>query len=380
MKICYVNPTFLIRRPIAELIDRLGNNNDVGILVPKKPFQRVDESWHANKALKKAKIYSFNAVNLPFSKFEWPIPFSFMLFVHLFRIFWRYNVIHVWTYFYWHILWTMFFKLFSPRKKLILSSDTFPGYSFNPGGITNILFKIYTKTCGWYFFSIPNKIHIYGKSMFKFAKKAGVNSKKIIVIPTGIDTSKFSNAKASDRKKIGLKKSDFVLIYAGLIVPRKGIDTMLESLSKLPDKKVELLLVGEGPSKQEYQKMAKKLGVAERVKFLGWRHDIPELMKTSDALFLPSRGEGLPGIVMEAMAAGLPVVASDIPCIPDLVENDKTGFLCEENDVRAFSTAIRKICANPKLADKMGKGGKFKIKQFEWANIIKKYKKVYETI
>ena len=114
MKICYINPTFLVRRPIAELVDRLGDDNDVAVFLPKRPFSSLGK-WHNDKALGKAKIYSYSAVSLP-GNFEWPIPITPMFFVYLFRVF-RYDVLHMWTYFYINSWAVLFGKIFSKKKR-----------------------------------------------------------------------------------------------------------------------------------------------------------------------------------------------------------------------------------------------------------------------
>ena len=368
MKICYINPTFLIRRPIAELIGRLGDKNEIGLFVPKRLFRNIDKSWHNDGALKKAKIYSYSAINLPFGNFEWPIPITPMFFINLFRVFWNYKVIHMWTYFYINSFFTLLFSLFF-RKKVIMSCDTFPSYSFKSGKI-DILLKLYTKFFGWFIFNVPDQIHIYGKSMIKYTKRISIKGKKIFVLPTGIDLAKFNKGK-NIRKELGIGK-EFVLVYAGLIVPRKGIDVMLKIVKKLDN--VKLFLVGDGPNKKEYVKMAERLGVLNKVKFLGWRKDIPSILASSDCLILPSRGEGLPGIVMEAMASSLPVVASDVGCIIDLIDEGKNGYLCGMNDVDCFVEKIGLVMKDKRL----GANGLNKIKEFDWNKLIIEYKRLYQ--
>ena len=295
MKICYVNPTILVRRPIAELIDRLGSEKSnkkekIGIFIPKKPFRKIDKNWHANKSLSKAKIYSYNAVNLPL-RFEWPIPISPRFWTQLYRIFKTYDVVHMWTYFYINSWAVILFKKFFPKVKLIMTCDTFPAYSFSAGKITDFMFKTYTKLFGKMIFKIPDLIQVYGESLVKYTKQAklGILKKKIKILSTGINLTKFKQIKKADRKKLGLNQSDFVMVYAGLIVPRKGIKTMLRVLKNINknNKTVKLLLIGDGPARAEYKEMAQEMGLSKQVKFTGWRKDIPSLFAMSDVLFLP---------------------------------------------------------------------------------------------
>ncbi len=366
MKICYINPTFLIRRPIAELIDRFGDTEEVAIFVPKKPFSRIDENWHNNKSLKKAKVYSYSAVDVP-GNFEWPIPVSIFFFIYLFRIFRESDVVHMWTYFYLNSFFACLFKLAFRRTRLVLSVDTFPGYSFDPGKVTTLAFKLYSSVFCRLLFGAPDRIHLYGESLKRSVRILAIPPQKIHIIPTGINVEKFSKARGS-QKELGIRPGEFVLVYAGLLVPRKGIDIMLDVMREV-DSKVHLLLVGEGPNAKEYKRMAKGLNVT----FLGWRQDIPELLKASDAVFLPSRGEGLPGIVMEGMAAGLPVVASDIPCTSDLV--DSNGFLCSTKT--CYVKAINKLSSNKTLAKRIGREGYEKIQGYSWDKLIPEYMRLY---
>ena len=382
MKVCYINPTFLVRRPIAELIGRLSKDNDVAVFVPKRLFKKFEGKWHSDSALSKARIFSYSAVNLPFSNFEWPVPVSPMFFVNLFRVFWKYDVIHLWTFFYINSFFTLFFRLFFRKTKLILACDTFPSFSFSSGKFVDALFKVYSRLFGWFLFSVPDKVQVYGKSMIEFALKAGVKRDKIVVLPTGVNVDKFRNAVPIPRTSLGLSDDDFVLFFAGLIVPRKGIDVMLKTVKVLCEKfdNVKLLLVGEGPAKKKFEKMAVSLGIEDYVVFSSWRKDIPSILKSVDVLFLPSRGEGLPGVVMEALASGLPVVASNIPCIPDLISDSVNGFLCEMDDVACFSEKIGLLIKDENLRTSFGKKAVELIKGFDWAGVVSDYVRLYEAV
>lgn len=378
MKICYVNPTTLVRRPIADLIGIFGDKEEVALFIPRKPFKKVDQSWHSNSTLKKAKIFSYPAINIPLFNFEWPIPVSPFFLIQLLRIFKRYDVIHLWTFFYISSWTTLFFKLFS-RKRLIISCDTFPGLSFKTKSYLDFLFRIYYLFLGRITFSIPNKVHIYGKSMIKYAKQA--KAKNLIVLPTGIDLKKFAEAKPTLRKKFGIEENELILIFAGLLIPRKGIDLLIKISENLEKQNFSfhLIIVGDGPKKKEYVNLVKKLNLQKRVTFTGWRKEIPGLLKMADILLLPSRGEGLPGIVMEAMASNLPVIASNIPCIPDLITSEKSGILCQQENEGEFFEAI-KFLSNKKNRVSIGRTAQEEIKKFSWGDLIKDYRRMYKCV
>ncbi|MCB9362519.1 glycosyltransferase family 4 protein [Candidatus Woesearchaeota archaeon] len=382
MRICFVNPTLLIRRPIAELVGKLAQENDTGVLVPRPLFRKVNTDWHANEHLSHAKIYSYAAINIPFIRFEWPIPISPFYFIHLITIYRRYDVIHSWTYFYLSSVFVALARL-CMGKKLIVSADTLPGYSFNPGKTTTALFKIYTRVFRGIVFGLADKVHLYGKSLLRFSRVINVPTKRISVIPTGINLDKFKSAKPAPRGKLGLSKQDIVFCYAGLLVPRKGIDIIINTIDKLrheglPAKALIIgSIIGNSPHEKMYINLVKEKGLEKDIIFTGWRKDIPELFKASDVLFLPSRGEGLPGIVMEGMACGLPVLSTDIPCIPDLVQNTRNGYLCKLDDKLAFLQAARKLVNDKNSRQNMGKESIKLIEDFSWENILPRYMEMY---
>jgi len=369
--VCYVNPTVLLKRPIAELIDRLEGKEKVGLLIPKKLFKEVDKRLHYSE-VKKAGVYTYSTVNIPFLNMEWPIPITPMFFINLVSIFFKYKNIHMWTYHYLVNLFVILGNLIF-RKKLILTTDTIPGYSFSMGKVFDSLYKCYYFFLSWLMFGVPDVITVYGKSLVPYALKAGVNREKLKVIPTGIELNKFEDVKKGVKEEFDINKDKIMVLFVGLMVPRKGIDLIIKVAKRLK-KKAIFVLVGNGPSNEKYEKMAK--GIKEMV-FTGFRKDVGRFYKAADIFFLPSRGEGLAGVIMEAMTMGLPVVSSRIPCTTDLVEDGKTGFLCEKEDVSCYTDRIEKLVKDKKLRKKMGREGKKKIKEFDWDKVIDEYKGLY---
>jgi glycosyltransferase involved in cell wall biosynthesis len=147
---------------------------------------------------------------------------------------------------------------------------------------------------------------------------------RIRVVPNGIDPARFEGAPAADLAALGLDPSRPVAAVVGLLYAAKGQDLALRAAAAVPD--LQLLLVGPGdPS--PLTDLARELGVQDRVVLTGPRDDVPSLLAAVDLLLLPSRWEGMPYIVLEAMAAGLPVVAHPVDGALDLVEHGVTGYL-----------------------------------------------------
>jgi len=105
-----------------------------------------------------------------------------------------------------------------------------------------------------------------------------------------------------------------------------------------------------------------------------------QTLSSQHTLLLPSEGEGLPGVVMEAMSQGLPSVCSNIPCIPDLIDNNKNGFLCNKDGVGEFANNVNLLIKKKNLRDTFGKDARIKIKQFSWDKSLKKYEDLYSKL
>ena len=150
MKICYSNPTILLKRPIAEIIERLGDKHELTLLIPVKD-KKLDSSMHYSK-VKKARVLTYKTLQLPISS-EWPVPGP-----KYFKLMWetlkQNDVIHMWVPFYLsNTILAITKGLFFREKKLILTMDTIPGYSFSMGEIMDAFFKIYYMTIGQLVFS-----------------------------------------------------------------------------------------------------------------------------------------------------------------------------------------------------------------------------------
>lgn len=379
-RICFVNPPLLLKRPISELIDKLNQRNyKTSLLIPKKLFKKRDVSLHHSKLVERSKIYTYSIINPPFVNAEQPIPVTPVFCINTFKALKNNDIIHMWVPYYLTSLWIILMKrVFFPKKKLILTMDTVPGYSFSMGAFWNIVFRIYNKLLGWVLFGTPKIITLYGKSMIPYALKAGVPKQKINVIPTGIDIKKCApKITISIRKRLNIKPKTKIVLYAGLLIPRKGIDKIIKIADKLRKEDIIFLLAGDGPKRKEYEKQVKKLKLRKKVLFLGWRKDMSQLYQASDIFILPAEGEGLPGVVMEAMSHGVSCVASNIPCISDLIDNEKNGFLCNPNNINEFIKKIKLLVKREEKRKKFGKAGLKKIKEFEWNKILKKYNKIY---
>lgn len=384
MKICFINPTTDIRRPIAELMQLLTKRgHKTTLLTPQKFDEKLDSSRHFTNLIKKENVIPINS--LYSSRFNYSLPIDFHFLKKNIDALKNHDIVHIWTYFYPCTVKPLFTKkLFKINTPIVLTADTFPGYSFQAHSIENKLLKTGTKLFGKSIFSIPDKITLYSKNMFNYAELLGIDKEKIEIIPTGIFLDVIFKEVSKDylEKEFGISENYTTILFVGLLNPRKGVDTLIKVTKKLVDKKLKIrvLVVGKGSYFTKYQKMVNNLSLNENIIFTGRRMDVKKLMKACDIFFLPSRGEGLPGVIMEASALKTPTVASNIPCIPDLVIHDKTGFLAESSDVDSFVYYLEMLIKDENLRKKMGENAYLHIQKFDWKKVVLDYKKLYERL
>ena len=175
-------------------------------------------------------------------------------------------------------------------------------------------------------------------------------STNITLIKNGVDISEIDSVTEVAPEILDLKQQGkFIIGYIGQLIHRKGLDILIEATAKLPVSiNWHLLIIGEGSLRKSLQQLASKLEIGQKISFLGFRKDRLSLLKGFDVFVLPSRLEGIPRCLMEAMAAGIPVVASDIPGCNDLIQNEETGLLFEPENPESLSHAINKVTAMDK--------------------------------
>lgn len=202
---------------------------------------------------------------------------------------------------------------------------------------------------------------------------------KLRLIVNGVDIKDISrvNNIAAEVKK--WKDDDyFVIGYIGQLIERKGLDILLKAVSDLKIKKWRLAIVGEGSEKSKLIQLVNDLGLDDKVVFFGFRSDRISFLKGFDLFVLPSRLEGIPRCLMEAMAANVPVIASAIPGCCDLIENGETGFLFEMDNFEKLSQIILALLADKKLRDNLASNAR-EIIERKWSasSMAECYYKLY---
>lgn len=182
------------------------------------------------------------------------------------------------------------------------------------------------------------------------------NAKNVEYIPgVGLNLDQFQRAEMVDlRTEFDLPPESKIVMSVGELNYNKNHRVIIEALAHLNDSDVHYFLAGNGELKDELISYAEKLGIAENVHFLGYRRDVPSLLKCADVFAFPSLREGLGMASIEAMSSGLPIVTSDRHGINDYSENGKTGFKYDPHDYKGFAEGIKTIVYNPELKQRMG--------------------------
>jgi len=192
-----------------------------------------------------------------------------------------------------------------------------------------------------------------------YYKERHCDRNKITVVYTGVRVPE-NQSQGWLRPKLGLEDSVRFLVTIASLIPRKGLDVLLQAVSVLLKEHREwhLLIVGGGPLLGALQEQARQLGIEHQTHFLGISNNVMEILADCNAFVLPSRNEDLPGAVLEAMASSLPVVATDVGSVRELVIQNKTGFLVAPEDPAGLRSALRSILLDEKLAHDLGRRGR----------------------
>ncbi|MGH9966922.1 MAG: glycosyltransferase [Pyrinomonadaceae bacterium] len=174
-----------------------------------------------------------------------------------------------------------------------------------------------------------------------------------------------------------------LIVAAGGLIPVKAYDVLLKAVGQLASTglRFELLIAGDGPEKTKLQRLADGLGLTSSVTFLGGVDDVPELFSRAHILVHPSRSEGISNTILEGMAEGLPVVASAVGGIPELLTHGQTGLLVDPDRPDALAAALRRLIESSSLREELGRNGLDLVRErCGRAKIVSQYERIYASI
>ncbi len=263
--------------------------------------------------------------------------------------------------------------LHNPTQDIILD------YGFFVGSIMNFLRCLFSYFCEDVIVAISNDAK-NGLLKLHFPKN------KIRVIYSTIDEKSFQKKNINRKKileKFGLKPNEFIVGTLATLKPRKGISTLIDAakivIQKIPN--VKFLIIGKGPQKNELERKVKFLNLQNNVMFYDFIENVNEAYSIFNLMVLSSLTEGLPAVLLEAMFFGVPIVATKVGGIPEIIEDGVSGILIPPEDPEGLAEAIVKTYENPNFASEMAKNAYIRFeKYFTAEKMARQYEKVYKEL
>ena len=214
-----------------------------------------------------------------------------------------------------------------------------------------------------------------------------VDSRKIRIIHNGVDLSRYCSSnelRDATRKELGIQDDELLVgTVANMRYEIKGHRFLIQAIPSIKDKmpNVKFLFVGDGPLKERFQNYASRLHVLDQIVFLGARRDITALVNAMDIVCAPSLSEGFSNTILESMAVGKPVVATNVGGNPEIVLDDETGFLVRPQNVKAIEEGLLLLLTREETRLKMGKAAHKRVRaHFSVEKMVKEYEAFYESI
>jgi glycosyltransferase involved in cell wall biosynthesis len=215
-------------------------------------------------------------------------------------------------------------------------------------------------------------------------RRGGVHGSRVRTIWSAIDPEALRPRRTREetRRDLGARPDQVVLISIGTLVPRKGLDVLMDALATLPDRGTwGAWLAGDGAERENLERRATELGVASNVRFLGRRDDVADLLAACDVVAMPSRREGLGVAALEAMAAGRAIVASNVGGLGQAVLHERTGLLVPPGDARALAAALRSLIEDRSRRERLGAAGPARIAEgFLASQMVEAYAQLYREV
>lgn len=215
------------------------------------------------------------------------------------------------------------------------------------------------------------------------AEHGGLSPQKLVVIPNGIDLTSYPAQQPADGDWLGVPRGRRLVTFVGRLAPQKGLEWLMTSLPLWMDKAsdCDLLLVGDGPLRGKIETMARASGMGNRVHLLGRRSDVSAILAASELLVLPSRWEGMPNVVLEAMATGKPVVASEVEGVCELLGSAAIKQTVPYGNTQALCQAILAFLDDPALAGDTGRENRRQAeRKFDISLTVRAYEQLWESL
>lgn len=247
-------------------------------------------------------------------------------------------------------------------------------------------FLVNKKTIGKYVLNKADKIIVLTQSVKYALISKGIESEKIEVIPTGVPTDLYKPSFPSILPEIGIRDQEKVILFVGRLVENKGVHILLRAFCEVQRKvdAVKLVIVGSGELEGDLRSLAQRLGVEKKVLFLGKfpQEKMPFIYSGADIFVLPTLYSEPFGIAaVEALSSGVPVIASNIGGLKEIVENGNVGYLIKPSDAKMLESFLVRLLSNDTERDRLGKNARKRaLDKFDWKKIGSKVSNLYRKV
>lgn len=244
-------------------------------------------------------------------------------------------------------------------------------------GAVRYLAASYEKSIGRWLIHQSDHIVAVSNAVMRSAVSLGASSSKVSVVPNAVDTEEFRPARNKERNEV------IRVALVGRLVWNKGPQYLVEAApSILHDfDHVEFLIVGDGPMLEQLQERVRSLGAERHFRFMGLVPNVSEFMQKVDILVRPSLTDGMPLTVLEAMACGVPCVASKVGGTPEILTDGGTGFLVEPKNIEQLSSRISALLSDPRLRTAMGRRAReFAERYYSWPRVAQRMIEIYRNV
>lgn len=229
------------------------------------------------------------------------------------------------------------------------------------------------------------RVMVVSRDLRDHAAASGVPLERCVLIENGIDTDHFRRNKSAVEAKAarGVPADTFQIGAIGRLMPEKGFDLLIRAVAVLRREypQLRLSIAGEGAERPRLESLIRQLDCGRQIDLVGHLSDVRELLQTCDAFVLSSRREAFPNVLLEAMALEVPVAASRIAGVPDLITDDETGLLFEPEDVAAMAASIRRFIENGELRTRLAAAGRALVEsRYTFAERMRKEFAVYDEL
>src|SRR5215212_6395165 len=264
------------------------------------------------------------------------------------------------------------------RLPLVLTVHTSLRHTLAVGDLRSAVLKVIGSPIERWGEHLAEAVLVITPRLCRLLLSDGVEENRLHLIPPGVNRSLFEGPFEDPFTDVGKPR----VLFVGRLAPQKGVHALVAAVALIEDPSARVLLVGDGPERPALEREAKQIGVGDRLHFVGFfAHDrLPAAIAHADVLVLPSVYEELGTVLLEAMWAGLPIVASRTGGIPDVIEDGVNGLLVPPGEPEALARAINRVLADRGLAYRLSEGAQARAKDYDWEVLAGRVLQVYRGV